>query len=126
MKQALTFSEETKKFKFNFNGPSIPYPMSGIFSREENKGPSEVSNIENKILELSAPGFPGQSGGPIVDIDGGIWSIYLSVRRYEIVIEQGPGKKDLTEVYMTGCGSHSKTITDFLSECKIDFKLSND
>jgi len=119
------FDENNNNFKFPPNTFPIPrFPIEGIYTRDVDF--VKPDGTKTKFIETSSPGLKGQSGGPIFDVDGNIWSIQS--RTYHHPLGFNPKVNDIEENQFlnTGVGPHPTVIVDFLNKNGIKFNLSKD
>lgn len=122
---------DEKHHKFSLAGdtlPGPPFPTEGIYTRKIFKGDSEDGLYRLMFLETSSPGLKGQSGGPVVDIDGNVWGIQGGSINYSLglsptVLRDGREIK-IDQFYNTGIGAHAELIRSFLKENGISFKCA--
>jgi len=109
--------------------PLAFFPLEGIFTRNILVEKPPDCKYALKFLETSSPGLKGQSGGPIFDRDGTIWSIQSRTQSLDMgfspkIVRNG---KEVVEnqILNVGWGAHPEMIFEFLTQNKINFKLSN-
>ena len=104
------------------------FPNDGILTRFVIVSQSSVG-YDVGFLETSSPGLRGQSGGPIFDREGTVWSIQSQTRHLPLGFSPPVpnGKKNEVEHQFlnVGWGTHPATIAGLLSECGISYELSN-
>lgn len=104
------------------------FPMEGIYTRTLPAGRSGDGRYEIKFLETSSPGLVGQSGGPIFDAHGIVWSVQsrTDCRPYEANAtgraRRGAAGQGL--VLTLGVGVHPELIVAFLSDNGVRYTLS--
>ena len=105
------------------------FPIEGIYTRTLPAGRSGDGRYEVKFLETSSPGLVGQSGGPIFDAHGIVWSVQsrTDCRPYGASATGRPRRRISGEgLYLTlGVGVHPELIVAFLKENGIGFTLSD-
>jgi hypothetical protein len=115
-------------------GPFPRFPIEGILTRNVHL---EIRDLQDRpafplwMIETSSPGLRGQSGGPIFDRNGVVWSIQSRTISWPLGIDAKVGEKDgraLSEhqVLNTGLGVHPKTLCSFLDDLGIEYKKSDD
>lgn len=125
-----TFDESASMFRLAPDALPLPrFPLEGIFTRHVMAGKSKNGKYEIKFIETSSPGLRGQSGGPIFDVRGTVWSIQS--RTIHLPLGFSPKvKKDGKEVeenqfLNVGLGVHPEFMISFLRDNNIKFTLSN-
>jgi len=126
-KIGVTFDATNNQFVFDPGAVPMPiFPIEGIFTRTMNiilaPGPGKPAVTPPwplAMIETSSPGIPGQSGGPIFDMEGRIWGIQSSTASYSLDLKT-PEKQYLN----VGLGVHPETIFGFLNERKVAFQVS--
>lgn len=70
-----SWDESRSSFVFADGALPVPrFPIDGIATRWQQR-PSPDPDVPVVFLETSSPGLRGQSGGPVVDVDGCVWGI---------------------------------------------------
>jgi len=113
-------------------GGTLPiprFPINGIFTRTRSFGKTRNGLYGIKYIETSSPGLRGQSGGPIFDVHGTVWSIQSRTEHLPLgfspTIEKG-GKTVVEHQFLNvGLGVHPSTIYDFLKHSGIEFSVSD-
>jgi hypothetical protein len=103
--------------------------MEGLYTRTLSAGKSGDGRYDIKFLETSSPGLRGQSGGPILDVNGTIWGVqsrtdhyaYGSVSR----VEKDGREIEEDQCINLGVGIHPEVIVHFLADNGIRFALSD-
>lgn len=112
------------------NFPLAYFPIEGMLTRilkhrDANGGP-EPFRYPIMQIEISTPGLKGQSGGPIVDVNGTVWSIQSRTLSVPIGFDGHiPGHEPVPQFLNVGIGTHPSTIFGFLKDHKIDFRVSD-
>jgi len=122
---SASFDDKKSIFVIPPNTFPIPrFPIEGIYTRDIIFVKPDGTGV--KFIETSSPGLKGQSGGPIFDVKGNVWSIQS--RTYHHPLGFNPKIKNVEENQFlnTGVGPHPKTIIDFLNTNGIKFNLSKE
>lgn len=128
----ITATYDTKTNNFQIDDGVLPmpfFPMDGIYTRDIIDGNSQDGKYEIKFLETSSPGLPGQSGGPIFDSSGVLWSIqsrtnFLDLGFCPTVVKNGKQVEE-NQFLNVGVGVHPEVIVQFLSENGVNFNISD-
>ena len=111
------WSASKKKFEFDQFFPLPMFVNEALVSRFANV---EVGGRNvGTWIETSSPGLRGQSGGPLVDIDGYICGIQVNTEHYPLGF-RGKARNQFLHV---GRAIHSKTVRDELDKRNIDYYL---
>jgi hypothetical protein len=82
-----------------------------------------------RFLELSSPGLPGHSGGPIFDTRGTVWGIQSQTMHYPMGFEptvQLEGRRVVEhQFFNVGRSIHPETMVGYLNHLGIQFQLSD-
>lgn len=115
-----TYNAEKHNFELCEGAVPVPrFPIEGIYTRD-NFEEDDTTGKVGLFLETSSPGLPGQSGGPIFDINGNVWAIQSKTRSFSLDFGTN------TEQYFNvGLGVHPKVIVDFLRQNDIEFNISD-
>ncbi|WP_153800563.1 trypsin-like peptidase domain-containing protein [Foetidibacter luteolus] len=104
------------------------FPIDGIYTRTVNIQSNGAKPYPLMFIETSTPGLRGQSGGPTFDVNGAIWAIQSQTHHLKLGF--GDNQKNSKEVehlknqYLNvGWGTHSLTVTSFLTENNIPFQI---
>ena len=73
-------------------------------------------------IETSSPGLKGQSGGPLVDVDGYICGIQVNTHHYPLGFSGG-GRNQVLNV---GRAAHVETIRQFLDSKGIEYETEDE
>jgi len=125
-----SFNEATNTFKLAQGVLPLPrFPIEGIYTRNIITGMSKDGTYDIKFLETSSPGLRGQSGGPIFDVKGTIWSIQSRTTHFPLGFSPKV-KKDgrVVEEHQflsVGVGIHPELVTAFLKNKGIKFNISD-
>ena len=125
-------SFDDAKNAFELAPGSVPlplFPIEGIYTRNVIAGRSKDGKYEIKFLETSTPGLRGQSGGPIFDSNGTVWSLQSRTSHFPLGFSPKV-KKDGKEVeenqfLNVGWGIHPELIVTFLRDNGVKFRLSD-
>ncbi len=96
-----------------FSKGSLPvtfFPLEGMYTRN-------VLDRKSELIEISTPGIPGQSGGPIFDKEGIVWSIITNNTSIKLEVPIPNQYIHLT------WGIHPKRIVEFLRKNNIKFEM---
>lgn len=124
-----TFDEATNTFKLAPGALPIPrFPLEGIYTRDAHIGKSKDGKYEIKLLETSSPGLRGQSGGPIFDIEGTIWSVQSKTDHLPLgfspkIVKEGKEVEE-HQFLNVGLGIHPELMISFLKDNDIKFTMS--
>ncbi|MFA7326304.1 MAG: serine protease [Candidatus Kapaibacterium sp.] len=124
-----TFDETTNKFIFPKNTFPIPrFPIEGIYTRNLITGKSNDKTMDVMYIETSSPGLKGQSGGPIIDIDGNIYAVQSQNYTLPLGFK---GKEEINGIEIeesqfinVGVGVHTETIVTLLKKHKIKHDIA--
>ena len=125
-----SFNEETGHFALPPGVLPVPlFPLEGIFTRNILTGKSKDERYEIKWLETSSPGLRGQSGGPIFDTKGTVWSIQSRTHHFPLgfspKITRDGKEVEEHQFLNVGSGIHPELIVLFLRDNGISFKISD-
>jgi len=125
-KVGSTFDPAKNAFIISPNVLPVPrFPLEGIFTRTVNSGKTKDGRFDIKFVETSTPGLMGQSGGPIVDVDGNIWAVQSRTMHLQLGFEPGVMKsgKEVTEIQFlnVGLGVHVDSVLQFLDSLNIEY-----
>lgn len=105
------------------------FPLDGIFTRGIDGGTTNDGKHPILFIEISTPGIPGQSGGPVFDVEGNVWGIQS--RTHSIALGFSPeiqgrdGRKTVEhQVINLGIAVHPVTLTSILRDIGIKFAVS--
>jgi S1-C subfamily serine protease len=90
------FDDVTGRFTLQNFAPPPMFPNDGIHTRIM-IAPDPAKNRSVKFIETSTPGFMGQSGGPLFDVEGQVWGIQYKTSFLELGFspkKQGRGQGD--------------------------------
>ncbi len=110
--------------------PAPRFPNEGIYTRNIAAGTTKDGRFEIQFIETSSAGLPGQSGGPLLDVEGRIWGVQS--RTTSIPLGWSPrvrtdaGEVVEHQVMNLGWGVHPATIARFLESLGISFSSSDD
>ena len=125
-----TFNESKDSFELAPNSVPLPlFPLEGIYTRNLIGDMSKDGKYKIKFLETSSPGLRGQSGGPIFDINGIVWTVQSQTRHLQLGFSP-KGKKNGGEVeehqfLNVGIGVHPELLVSFLNDNGIKITLSD-
>lgn len=127
---ASTFDESTGSFILAPGVVPVPiFPIEGIYTRDLDAGISSDEKYKIMFLETSSPGLRGQSGGPIFDTNGTLWSIQSQTNHLDLGFNPRIQRNGKTiEEYQflnVGIGVHPQTLIAFLKDNGVLFKLSS-
>jgi Trypsin-like peptidase domain len=117
-----TFDAATGFTLQNFVLPPM-FPNDGIHTRifADTQGSRTV-----KFVETSTPGLRGQSGGPLFDVNGGIWGIQSRTSFLELGFtpKKIDGKKEIIEHQFmnVGLASHVKHAIDLFRQYNVPYE----
>lgn len=126
---SATFDESKNGFVLADGTLPLPFfPIEGMYTRNIHlKSETNKTNFEIKFLETSSPGLKGQSGGPIFDKDGVVWSVQSRTQHFPLdfnpSIERNGKKIEENQFLNVGWGIHPELITSFLNEHKVKFDI---
>ncbi len=123
-------SYDSKQNRFTLPAGTVPvplFPIDGIFTRVIVAPMQGVENGEvGKFIETSSPGLCGQSGGPIVDVNGAVWALQSHTRHYALGFSPpvpGNNKSNQHKEHQflnVGLGVHNEPILHLLKEKHVD------
>jgi len=121
-----TFDTAKNAFMLAPNVLPVPrFPLEGIFTRTVNSGKTKDGKFDIKFVETSTPGLTGQSGGPIVDVDGNICAVQSRTMHFQLGFEPKVMKsgKEVTETQFlnVGLGIHVESVLQFLDSLNIEY-----
>ena len=96
------------KQQFELNATPPLFVNSGIVSRFLSQPNGEV-----RLIEIDSPGLNGQSGGPLIDREGGICGIQSATSHYPLTAMD---PKIPNQFYHVGVAVHAETVRAFLKE----------
>jgi hypothetical protein len=104
------------------------FPMEGLYTRTLAAGKSGDGRFDIKFLETSSPGLKGQSGGPILDVNGTVWGVQSRTDHYSygsVSCGDGDGREvEEPQCINLGVGIHPEVIVRFLTANEVRFSLS--
>lgn len=122
-----TFDDKTKQFGLPPGTALAVFPIEGIYTRTGMIG-THPNGFPVAFLETSSPGLRGQSGGPIVDRNGTLWSIQSNTEHLSLGFDPPvPGGKSGQREHQflnVGRGTHPATIRGLLDEKGISYTVS--
>ncbi len=109
--------------------PGKPYPIEGIYTRKIQKDMSSEGGYNLAFIETSTPGLRGQSGGPIVDIEGVVWGLQSRTIHHPLgfspkVMKNGKEIEE-NQFLNAGVGIHSELIQQFLKKNEIKYYIDD-
>lgn len=115
-----TYDSVTNSFTLAPGSLPVPrFPNEGIVTRFVDMGvASDGTGV--RLIETSSPGLRGQSGGPIVDVDGRVWA--MQSRTAHLPLGFSPeveiaGRKVTEHQFLNvGLGVHGETIVAFAAK----------
>lgn len=125
-------SFDAGKNTFELAPGSLPFPLfpiEGIYTRQVLAGKSKDNKYDIKFLETSSPGLRGQSGGPIFDTKGTVWSLQSRTVNFPLgfspkVMKNGKEIEE-NQFLNVGWGVHIELIVTFLRDNGVKFHLSD-
>ncbi len=99
----------------------FPVPMfvnEGMVSRFANVNDTNDNHI-GKWIETSSPGLKGQSGGPLLDINGCVCGIQVNTAHYPLDFS-GKGRNQVLNV---GRAVHVETMRSFLDQQSVPYYI---
>ena len=121
----IDFNKE--KHEFFIRPGALPltiFPIDGIYTRTVVCGKCKEEEFEKILLETTAPGLHGQSGGPIFDRAGNLVGIQSGTAHMKLgYMVRGKSGEHIPEQYMhLGLGVHIKTIIQVLDKKGVKYK----
>ncbi|MGH7582348.1 MAG: hypothetical protein ACREL5_03875 [Gemmatimonadales bacterium] len=113
--------------RFDFKAIALQsFAIDGILTRQMEVG-TNAAGYKHVWLETSSPGLKGQSGGPIIDVDGTVWSVQahtdsMSLDFDPAVPNDRTGRKE-HQFLNVGRGAHPATIVGLLNEKHVSHVL---
>ena len=125
------YDDKTDSFNLAPGSTPLPrFPLEGIYTRNVKAGRSKEGNYDIEFLETSSPGLRGQSGGPIFDMEGTVWSIQSRTMHFPLGFNpatDGTNQETGEIQYLNvGWGIHPRLLTTLLRDNGIKFKLSKE
>lgn len=120
---------DSKKDVFSFEkGSALPlFPIEGILTRALYSG-KHADGFDTGFVETSSPGLMGQSGGPIVDINGTVWAIQSQTQHLSLGFDPPvPGGRPNEKEHQflnVGWGTDPQTIIGLLSHLGVEYTLA--
>jgi hypothetical protein len=130
-KISATFDEKTGNFRLADGTLPVPrFPLEGLYTRNAIAGWSKDKKYQIKFLETSSPGLRGQSGGPIFDAEGVVWSIQSRTAHLPLgfspkIVRNGKEIEE-NQFLNVGIGVHPELLVQFLQDHNVEFQLSDD
>jgi len=131
-----TFDDNVGCFHLPAEALPIPFfPIDGICTRtigvevEDARGERIATPYPLCFLETSSPGLRGQSGGPIVDVNGTIWAVQSRTVHFPLGFDPPvPGRPSEREHQFlnVGHGAHAVTVVGMLRDLGVSFRLETD
>lgn len=120
-----TFDAAAEAFKIDIAEPMAAFPLDGIHTRNVNVL-DNTSNASAKFIETSTPGLGGQSGGPIFDVEGGVWAIQSRTAHYDLgwsVPVQRDGRKlEQHPSFHVGWGAHVEEAVNLMKRVGVAYE----
>mgnify|MGYP001334085312 CR=1 FL=1 len=130
---AATYDDKTGNFTLAPGVLPLPrFPIDGILTRELRTSIPGINNGDpvGLFIETSSPGLRGQSGGPIFDTNGVVWSIQSQTHHLALGFRpslQHNGKMEAENQFLNvGLGVHPGLLFRLMTERGIDFAVSED
>ena len=125
-----TFDEREQRFVVTPGSlPAPRFPLEGIHTRD-GYVTDQASGRRVRFIETSSPGLKGQSGGPIVDVQGRVWGLQSRTLHLDLGFspEVNEGGRQVVEHQFinVGVGTHVEEIVRFLGENQIAFRMSEE
>jgi hypothetical protein len=116
-----SFDDSRGAFIFDPTGRLVPFPIEGILTREVAKNATDGPIL----IETSSPGLMGQSGGPIFDVGGVVWSVQSKTNSYYLGFNPVNPEKNKEYQYMNaGLGAHPSRIAALLTAKGVVFSTA--
>ena len=124
-----TFDTNTKQFALPPALLPVPlFPIEGIYTRDLLHGKTADGSMDILFLETSSPGLKGQSGGPIFDIEGNIYSIQSQnvtlPLGFKGTVEVNGKRIDENQFFNVGIGVHPSSIEFLLKKHNIKYDVA--
>ena len=120
------FDEKTQVFRFPGDDLPLPvFPIEGIYTRNIVFKDEISGRPVGMLLETSSPGLAGQSGGPVVDRKGTLWSIQSHTFHQPLGFSPVANKRAEPQFLNLGRGAHPRSIVDFLTQAGVEFQMSD-
>ena len=115
-----TYDEARQAFLLPADSVPLPlFPFEGMLVRMLRCPSPTAENGElGTFIETSTPGLRGQSGGPIVDINGTIWALQSHTRHYPLDFKPRPH-----QFLNVGVGVHAEPILHLLDRLGLEYRL---
>ena len=119
--EPLRFREGKKGIRPADQVVALGYPYSGLLATSPQVTTGAVSNLaglhdDSRVLQLTAPIQPGNSGGPLLDLSGNVVGIVLS-RINELAIAEATGSLPQNINFAIKSG----IIREFLDTHRVDY-----
>ncbi|MFW6173069.1 MAG: trypsin-like peptidase domain-containing protein [Elusimicrobiota bacterium] len=118
------FDEKSGNFMMDARTLPSLYPIEGIYTRNVTSKAFKKAKNTLTFIETSSPGLLGQSGGPIVDVNGKLWAIQSRTVHIPLGFSPKIHKKDKTveenQFLNAGWGIHIDVIKEVLSKNNIN------
>lgn len=126
-----SFETENNSFRYAQNLFPIPtFPTEGILTRTLQSGKTQDENFNISWIETSSPGFKGQSGGPIFDINGDIAGLQSNTIHLPLgfspSVEQNGHTVTENQFINLGRGAHAASILAFLDFHKVKYEIAKE
>ena len=96
--------------------PAPLFPIEGIYTRQIRV----EGSILPRFIETTSPGLLGQSGGPVVDIDGALWGIQSRTHHLDLGfsprLQRGEEVVEEHQFLNVGIAVHPNEILDLCDE----------
>lgn len=124
-----SFDEKSNTFVFPEGSVPLPlFPIEGMFTRIMITESPNANQGQGRFIETSSPGLIGQSGGPVVDTKGRIWSLQSHTRHYSLgynpPIPGQTGNHKEHQFLNLGLGAHVEGIIRFLTSQNVAHQTS--
>jgi len=107
--------------------PIPRFPIEGIYTRDLITGKSQDGTMDVMYLETSSAGIRGQSGGPIIDMEGNIYAVQSKNLTMSLgfkgVVEIDGKEIEENQFINVGIGVHIKTIVNLLNKHSIKHEI---
>jgi hypothetical protein len=127
-----TYDSARNLFDIDVSKFQLPvFAIEGILTRQIEVS-ANAAGYRNAFIETSSPGLKGQSGGPVVDVNGTVWGIQSKTQHLSLGFdppvpvepEQAAGHRHEHQFLNVGWASHPATIAGLLREKGIAHTLT--
>lgn len=125
-----SFDEQANVFRLEQGALPVPrFPLEGMVTREVQLVDQATKEQPAKFIETSTPGLRGQSGGPLLDVQGRVWGIQSRTMHLPLGFSPKLRRQDGREVeehqfINVGMATHVETLRKLLDDLGIPYSSS--